>query len=413
MEQSMILPAIEPPGTGQGMPLAPIAGAHTGEEAWHRIRAAYPHQQPLLNLNNAAVSPPPLVVQQAVIDAYLLTSQNPDVNMWSKLDAALPDIKKQLAGLIDCAPHEIALNRNSSEGLSTAIFGIPLTSGDQVLLSPWDYPSVRAGWLQRQQREGIEAVTCRFDWMASDDDVIAAFEAAITPRTRVMQLTHMFHWNGRVLPIKQLCALARAHDIVTVVDGAQTFAQMPVSFRELGCDFFVTSLHKWLGAPVGNGMLIVKESQVGRTWPLLAPFEQPSSGIDKFDHWNLGTYNSALQAGIAPAIRFHSEIGVRNIHARLQELTRYWVALARDIPGFRLHTPLDTDDLGAVSLFSIDYVDSKALERELREKHLVHVKYRRVEHVEGLRVSPHIYMLKTDLDTFAAALRDVIEHAGR
>ncbi|WP_262031503.1 aminotransferase class V-fold PLP-dependent enzyme [Microvirga sp. Mcv34] len=406
----MSLPAIEPQGTGQGTTPGPIAGIDAGEEAWHRVRAAYPPQQPLLNLNNAAVSPPPLVVQQAVIDAYLFIGQNPDVNMWSKLDAALPDIKKQLAELVDCAPHEIALNRNSSEGLSTAIFGIPLTPGDQVLLSPWDYPSVRAGWLQRQQRDGIEAVTCRFDLMASDDDIVAAFEAAITPRTRVMQLTHMFHWNGRVLPVKQLCALARAHDIVTVVDGAQTFAQMPVSFRELGCDFFVASLHKWLGAPVGNGMLIVKEAQIDRTWPLLAPFDQSPFGVDKFDHWNLGTYNSAIQAGIVPAIQLHREIGVRTIHARLQELTRYWVGLAHEIPGFRLHTPLDTDDLGAVSLFSIDHVDSKALERELREKHQVHVKYRKVEHLEGLRVSPHVYMLRSDLDTFVTALRDAVEH---
>ncbi|WP_262267506.1 aminotransferase class V-fold PLP-dependent enzyme [Microvirga yunnanensis] len=408
----MSLPAIERRGTGQGTTPGPIAGADAGEEAWHRVRAAYPPQQPLLNLNNAAVSPPPLVVQQAVIDAYLFIGHNPDVNMWSKLDAALPDIKKQLAELVDCAPHEIALNRNSSEGLSTAIFGIPLTLGDQVLLSPWDYPSVRAGWLQRQQRDGIEAVTCRFDLMASDDDIVAAFEAAITPRTRVMQLTHMFHWNGRVLPVKRLCALARTHDIVTVVDGAQTFAQMPVSFRELGCDFFVASLHKWLGAPVGNGMLIVKEAQIDRTWPLLAPFDPPPFGIDKFDHWNLGTYNSAIQAGIGPAIQLHREIGVRTIHARLQELTRYWVSLAHDIPGFRLHTPLDTDDLGAVSLFSIDHVDSKALERELREKHQVHVKYRKVEHVEGLRVSPHVYMLRADLDTFVIALRNAVERVG-
>jgi selenocysteine lyase/cysteine desulfurase len=135
--------------------------------------------------------------------------------------------------------------------------------------------------------------------------------------------------------------------------------------------------------------------------------------IDKFDHWNLGTYNSAIQAGIAPAIRFHNEIGVRTIHARLQELTRYWVSLARDIPGFRLHTPLDTDDLGAVSLFSIDRLDSRILEQELREKHQVHVKYRKVEHVEGLRVSPHVYMLKSDLDTFVAALKAAIEHVDR
>lgn len=131
------------------------------DEGWLAVRAAYPAQSPLLNLNNAAVSPSPLVVEQAVVDAYRFLNRNPDVHMWSKLDAALPDIKAKLARLADCAPGEIALNRNASEGLSAAIFGIPLSAGDQVLVSPWDYPSVRAGWFQRQVREGIVPVTAR------------------------------------------------------------------------------------------------------------------------------------------------------------------------------------------------------------------------------------------------------------
>ena len=179
------------------------------------------------------------------------------------------------------------------------------------------------------------------------------YEEALTSHTRVIQLTHMLHWTGRVLPVKRICELARARGIVTIVgDGAETLRAVPVSFRDLDCDFFVTSLHKWLSAPtIGNGMLIVKQSRIDDTWPLLAPFDPPPLRIDKFDHWSLGTYNSALQAGIAPALLFHQEIGTRKIHARLQELTRYWIGLARDVPGFTLHTPLATDDLGAVSLF--------------------------------------------------------------
>ena len=388
--------------------MPPLWQTVNDEAFWERVRAGYPQQQPLLNLNNAAVSPPPLAVEAATIDAFRLISANPDVNMWSRLDAALPSIKQQLAALIECGPEEIALNRNSTEGLCTAIFGIPLVAGDQVLLSAWEYPSVRAAWLQRQQREGIVVVPVAFDLMDGDEAIVAAYAAAITPRTRAMQLTHMFHWNGRVLPAQRLCALARGYGIVTVVDGAQTFAQMPVSFRELGCDYFVTSLHKWLGAPVGNGMLVVRREQIDRTWPLLGPFDPPPLGIDKFDHWNLGTYNSALQAGIAPAIAFHENIGTAVIRARLRELTRYWIERACSIAGFRLHTPIDGDNLGAVSLFSIDGMDSREIEQELRDRHGVHVKFRQVQHLRGLRVSPHIYTLKKELDRFVAALEQVV-----
>lgn len=224
------------------------------------MRSAYPEQQPLLNLNNAAVSPPPLVVEQVTLDAYRLVNHNPDRNMWSHLDLGLPEAKAELAELIDCDPGEIALNRNSTEGLCTAIFGIPLAAGDQVVISPWDYPSVRAAWFQRQEREGIEVVTADYDLMDGDDEIFEAYAAVLTPRTRVLQITHMSHWTGRVVPTKRLCRLAKDNGTLTVVDGAQTFAQMPVSFRDLACDFFITSLHKWMGAPVGNGMLVVRRA---------------------------------------------------------------------------------------------------------------------------------------------------------
>lgn len=378
------------------------------EAYWEQVRARYPAQEPLLNLNNAAVSPPPRAVEQAVIEAFRLVSRNPDVNMWTRLDANLPSVKGALAALVDCDPAEIALNRNSTEGLSTVIFGVTMQPGDEVVVSEWDYPSALGGWQQRASREGIRVVTVRFDPLADDDAIVSAYASALTARTRVMQLTHMLHWTGRVLPAERLCELARERGVLSLVDGAQTFAQMPVSFRSLGCDFFVTSLHKWLGAPVGNGMLIARRDRIASTWPLMAPFEDVPDRIDKFDHWNLGTYNSALQAGIAPAIEIHREVGVQAMHARLRELTRYWVALARGIRGFRLHTPLDDERLAAVSLFSIAGADMRHVERELRDRHQVHVKYRCAGSIEGLRVSPHVYTRKAELQRFVEALHRVL-----
>jgi selenocysteine lyase/cysteine desulfurase len=113
----------------------------------------------------------------------------------------------------------------------------------------------------------------------------------------------MSHWTGRALPARRLCELARQRDVTTVVDGAPISARCRVSFRENDCDYLVTSLHRWLGAPVGNGMLVVKEELIDRRWPLLAPFDPPPLRVDKLDHWNLGTYNSALQAVSSPAVR--------------------------------------------------------------------------------------------------------------
>ena len=380
----------------------------SGTLNWERVRELYANQHPLLNLNNAAVSPPPVTVASAVSDALNFISQNPDVNMWSGLDKQLPDVKRHLARVADCEPEEIALNRNASEALSTALFGIPLKAGDHVVMSEWDYPSAGTGWAQRRQRENIEVEQVQFDRLDDDDAIVGAYVNAIRPQTRVIYLTHMLHWTGKVLPVERICAIAREKGVLTVVDAAQSFAQMPISFRAMGCDYFITSLHKWLGAPVGNGMLIVKRERIANTWPLLAPFDKDPSSIGKFDHWNLGTYNSALQAGIEPAIRLHEAIGVESIRARLQHLTRYWVNLARDIPGFELHTDIETDKLGAVGLFSVKGVDSQLLEQMLRDRYKINSKYRKVLNLEGIRISPHIYMRESELNIFVDSLRDAV-----
>ncbi len=377
------------------------------EAQWAKVRDAFVPQQPLNNLNNASISPPPVVVQDTMIKAYQFANANPDINMWRKLDNSLDGIKKKLALLADCDASEIALNRNSTEGLCTAIFGIPLRTGDEVLLADWDYASMRKAWDQRREREGIVVAPVKFDLMDSDDAIVAAYSKAITSRTKAMQLTHMIHWTGRVLPLERLCKIARERGIQTVVDAAQSFAHIPLSVRNIGCDFFVTSLHKWMCAPFGNGMLVVRSERIDPTWPLLAPFDPPPLKIEKFDHYNLGTYNSAAQTAIEPAIDFHNSIGTAKIFQRLQSLTRYWVERASDIKGFKMHTPMDHPQLGAVSLFSIAGVTPEDIEQRMLETYKFRVRMRRANGLEGVRVSPQIYTLKADLDRFVDGLRQI------
>ena len=385
------------------------APARAGE--WAKVRDAYPPQQPYMNLNNAAVSPAPLVVQDAVAKAYRFANREPDVNMWDGLDAALPGIKKKLAALADCDVEEIAINRNSTEGLCTAISGIDLNAGDEVLLGEWDYASMRKAWNHRRLREGVVVRDIRYDLMDNDDAVVDAYARAITPRTKVLHLTHMIHWTGRVLPVQRLCAMARQHGILTVVDAAQTFAQMPLSFRKLDCDYLATSLHKWLCAPLGTGMLIVKASRIDSTWPLLGPFDPEPLRIEKFDHWNLGTYCSPLETAIEPAIDFHNRLTTERKHARLRELSRYWVQRAADIEGFRIHTPMESPDLGAVTLFSIAGVEPERIEERLKSEYKIRVRVRRQSSLAGVRVSPHVYTLEHELDAFVAALRRIARKA--
>lgn len=380
------------------------ASAAVGVAQWEAVRAAYAPSSPMMNLNNAGVSPQPLVVQDAFVNAYRFANGEPDVNMWETLDGTRERTKAKLARLVDCDVDELALNRNSTEGLCTAIYGIDLRAGDEVLLSPWDYDSMRQAWLLRGRRHGVVVRDVNFDALASDAAIVEAYRRAITPRTRVMHLTHMLHSTGRVLPVEALCELARDRGLQTVVDAAQSFAQLPLSFRTIGCDYLAASLHKWLCAPFGTGMLVVRKQRIDALWPLMAPLSADAKGIAKIDGWNLGTYSSPAEHTIETAIDFHNALGTAVIHERLRQLSRYWIDKARGLPGFALHTPLDDSRLAAVTLFSIAGRPAEDLEKSLRERHRIRVRLRRVNGLVGLRVSPHIYTSMDDLDRFVSAL---------
>lgn len=386
------------------VPAPTSAGA---DDRWTKLGAEFPRSAQLMNLNHAAVSPQPRVVQEAMWKAYRFANEIPDVNMWDVLDAMRPRIKEKLATLADCNPQDIALNRNATEGLCTAIFGLQLRAGDEVVLCDWDYETMRNAWEQRVKREGVRIVKAQFDLMASDEEIIEAYKRVLTSRTKVLHLTHVVHYTGRTIPIETLCSIARERGIQTIVDAAQSFAQMPVSFRRIGCDYLAASLHKWLCAPFGTGMLIVREPRQTELWPLIASYLDAPRGMDRFDAGSQATYSSAAETAIETAVDFHNEIGTTQIQARLQFLTRYWTEAARDIRGFHLHTPVTGPGTNALTLFSLEGHKVEDVEKSLQQKHGIRVRYRKQGTLAGLRVSPHIYTSTADLDRFVKALRAV------
>ena len=386
-------------------------GATVDEEIyWESIRASFPEQTPFMNLDNGCIGPPTFKVQNKVVDGFEFSNQNPCYNMFEVLDTYVPEIKAKLAELADCQVDEIALNRCTTVGMCTAILGMPLAEGDEVLLSNWDYPSMINAWKQRAARDGIVIKPVSFGLMDSDDAIVEAYSREITPRTRAIHLTHVIHWTGRTIPVAEICAVANRRDIRTVVDGAQSFAHIPMSFREMGCDYFATSFHKWLSGPIGTGMLIVKADRIDETWPLFPIFEE-LEGADKFGMSNLGTYNSAAHYALGDAVDFHNAIGTQRKHERLQSLSKYWVEQAMDIPGFQIHTPMDHPSLGGITTFSIDGMATEVIEARLRNEFNIQTRRRTPEGLQGVRVSPQIYIRKSELDTFVTAVRELARTA--
>ncbi|MFT7270164.1 MAG: selenocysteine lyase/cysteine desulfurase, partial [Roseivirga sp.] len=223
------------------------------EEIWARIQQAYTTSPNIINLNNGGVSPQPKVVQDAAIRYYQYSNEAPSYYMWRILDQGREPLRAKLADLAGCSPDELAINRNTTEAINTVIFGMKLKAGDEVILTKYDYPNMINAWRQREKRDGIKLVWLDLDLPNENGDVIVKqFTDAVTSKTRVFHITHMINWTGQLMPVKQLCAEARKRGIASLVDGAHTFAHLNFKIPDLGCDYFGTSLHKWLCSPFGT-----------------------------------------------------------------------------------------------------------------------------------------------------------------
>ena len=275
----------------------------TDEDFWQLIKQAYTVSPTLLNLNNGGVSPQPKVVQDAVERYNKLSNEAPSFYMWRTLDQGREPLRSKLANLAGCSAEELAINRNTSEALETVIFGLRLKEGDEVVLSKQDYPNMRNAWKQRALRDGIQLKWLNITYPSEDKNyLIEQYVSAFTENTKVVHLTHMLNWNGQILPVAEIASEAQKRGIEVVVDAAHTFAHLVYTIPSLHCDYWGTSLHKWLGAPFGTGLLYVKKEKIKNLYPLFAAPDPEQDNIRKFE--NLGTRSFATEQAIGQAIDF-------------------------------------------------------------------------------------------------------------
>ncbi|MEO0899139.1 MAG: aminotransferase class V-fold PLP-dependent enzyme [Bacteroidota bacterium] len=376
------------------------------EEFWRLVRQAYTVSPGLINLNNAGLSPQTRKVQEAEIRYIEYANEAPSFYMWRIIDAGREPVRKQLARLAGVEADEIAMNRNATEALDTIIFGLDLKKGDEVVLCKQDYPLMIHAWNQRAQREGIELKWVDIPDPIEDKEVlIKAYTSLFTKKTKILHLTHQINWTGQILPAKELTKLAHARGIKVVLDAAQSFAQMPFSLKELDVDYAGTSLHKWLGAPFGTGMLYVKKDLISALWPLFPTDEPQSDDIRKFE--NLGTRSTAAEMAIGHAVEFHEWVGGQRKWDRIQYLKRYWVEKALDIPGFELHSSLKPEFGGAITNFSLKEKDVVNIYARLSREYRIHVSPVIWDGIKGIRATPNIYTMTEELDRLVEALANL------
>jgi isopenicillin-N epimerase len=392
---------------------AEYAGSATeaaGDESfWFEIQQAFTIDRSVINLNNAGVSPSPAMVQAAQKRHFdFSNSMPPPVALWEVLEPQRETVRQRLARTFGAGGEEIALVRNASEGLEICQLGFDLRRGDEILTSNQDYPRMITSFEQRSRREGIVLKQFSLPVPAEDDEeIVDLFRRNITPKTKLILVCHMINLTGQILPVKRVVELGRERGIPVIVDGAQSFAHFDFDHADLGCDYFATSLHKWLFAPHGTGMLYVKREKIRDLWPLMAAPATMADDIRKFEE--IGTHPAAQNLAIAEALTFHEGIGAQRKAARLRHLRDRWALRLARHDRMRLHTSLKPGKACGIANVEIVGVDTRKLADHLWKRQ--HILVTPIVHPEfsGVRISPSVYTTAEEIDRFSEAMESIAE----
>jgi len=384
---------------------SPLAAAED-EDFWGWVRESYTVSPNVINLNNGGVSPQPKVVQDAHIRFYQYCNEAPSYYMWRILDQGREGLREKLAHLCGVSPEEICINRNSTEGLNTVIFGLDLKKGDEIVLSKYDYPNMINAWKQREKRDGVKLVWIDIPQPLEDEKAIVDIYAkAITSKTKIVHITHMINWTGNIVPCKKIADMAHAKGCEVIVDAAHSFAQLDFKLEDTGADYLATSLHKWLCAPFGSGLLYIKKNKIKNVWALLSAPAPDSDDIRKFE--NLGTRNMAAEMAIGTAVDFHQVIGTKRKEERLRYLKNYWAEKATKLRNVKFYSSLKPEFSCAIANIGFENWKAVDIEGRLYQNQKIHTVSISYEKVEGIRVTPNVYTNLYDLDLLVKGLTEI------
>jgi len=376
------------------------------EDYWSVIQNSFTVTRGIINLNNGGVSPSPRIVTEALVRYIWQQEDATAYTMWQILEPQSETIRTGLAELFGCDREEIAITRNASESLEILLMGLDLKPGDEILTTTQDYGRMLTTLRQRERREGLVLKLVQIPIPPKNlNEITAAFERGITPKTRLILISHQINLTGQITPVKAVCEMARAKGIETIVDGAHSFAQFDFKQKDLGCDYFGTSLHKWLYSPKGTGLLYVKRDKIAKLWPLMAAESAQASDIRKFEE--IGTHSAAPRLAIGESMLFHNAIGGKRKEARLRYLSRYWMNRLKDVPKIGFNTSFDPSQSCAIANVKVEGIEPTAIGNYLFNKHRIFTTPIVHEEFKGIRITPNVYTTMNELDRFCDLMEQI------
>ena len=387
----------------------PAADLARDEEFWAGIRAQYSLKPDYINLENGYYNIQPAPILEAYMRHVKEVNYEGAYYMRTVQFERKKVMASRLASLAGCSPEELVITRNTTESLDMLISGYPWKPGDEAVMAEQDYPAMLAMFAQVEKRNGIKAVRISVpNHPQTDEEVVAVYRQAITPRTRLLMVCHMINITGQILPIRKICDMAHEHGVEVMVDAAHTYAHVRHTIPELNCDYYGASLHKWLSTPLGAGILYVRKGLTDKIWPLFADPDGVDTGILRLNH--TGTIPVHTDLTIGDALDFYTALGAERKEARLRYLQQYWTSKVRDVVNVEVNTPADPARSCAIANVGVKSLTPAAMAGRLLQQYKIYtvaIDYP-TAHVRGCRITPNIYTLSGELDKLVAAIKEMV-----
>ncbi|MBA4850898.1 aminotransferase class V-fold PLP-dependent enzyme [Emticicia sp. BO119] len=376
------------------------------EEFWAEVRRGYKIKPDYVNLENGYYCFTPQETLQNFIGHVQEINFQGSYYMRTRQFDDKAEIRKKLAALAGCSHEELIVTRNTTESLDTVIAGIDWKAGDEAVMAEQDYGAMLDMFKLQARRYGIiNKIVSVPNHPVSDEEIVSVYEKAITPKTRLLMVCHMINITGHILPIRKICDMAHSRGVEVMVDGAHAFAHINYKISDLGCDYYGSSLHKWLSVPLGTGILYVKKDKIAKLWQMFGDMGYKDDDIRKLNHTGTNPVHTDLT--IADAINFYETIGRDRKEARLRYLQEYWTKQVRNLPDIVLNTPAESHRACGIANVGISKIKPADLARTLLEKYKIWTVAIDSPTVKGCRITPNIYTTTTELDTFVKALKEL------
>jgi selenocysteine lyase/cysteine desulfurase len=379
------------------------------EPFWDSIRDKYRLKPDYINLENGYFSMQSQPVLEAFVEKVRYINHEASYYYRTRLIPDKAAVRDKLAALAGCTPQELIITRNTTESLDTVISGYDWKPGDEAIMADQDYGAMRDQFKLMARRYGMVPVSVSVPVdPKSDDELVNLYANAITPKTRLLMVCHIINITGHIMPVRKIAEMAHAKGVDVMVDGAHAFAHLDYKIPDLGVDYYGASLHKWLGVPIGAGILYVKRDKIAKLWPVFGESANVADDdIMKLNH--TGTHPAHTDLAIENAIAFHQMIGAERKEARLRYLQNYWTKQVRDLPNVVMFTPADPARSCAIANIGIKGMRARDLAKTLLEQHKIWTVGidNPAAGVNGVRVTPHVYTKPAELDVLVKAIKSL------